>query len=189
MSSVSPAWAVSSPKAHRHRMPRPSPYHRSGTGSRPGAASMPGRSWSGATFAARPELARLYGLAAGTELGFALIQHTKDGEPVQVEERYVNLGAVRSFGDADLAATLPDDLLARAVADGRTRLTVEAQPANGSIAWLLGARAPRSLPAGRQTARGERSGRVGRAPVPPRRISPRRFGLSPSVSGRRACRA
>jgi GntR family histidine utilization transcriptional repressor len=91
-----------------------------------------------ATFAARPELARLYGLAPGTQLGFALIRHTRDEEPIQVEERYVNLGAVPGFADADLSATLPDDLLSKAIADGKTRVTIEAQPASGSIAWLLG---------------------------------------------------
>jgi len=91
-----------------------------------------------ATFAARPELARLYGLAPGTELGFALIRHTRDGEPIQVEERYVNLGVVPRFRDADLSATLPDDLLAQTIAGGVTHVTVEAQPASGSIGWLLG---------------------------------------------------
>ncbi len=88
-------------------------------------------------FTARPELARLYDLPAGTRFAFALLVHSADGTPIQAEERYVNLEIAERFADADIAATLPSDLLAPFQARGTRRLRAEAVKPASRIAGLL----------------------------------------------------
>jgi GntR family histidine utilization transcriptional repressor len=90
-----------------------------------------------ARFDARPELAKLYGLAPGTKLAFALVLHAQSDGPIQLEERYVNMDAVPAYAGADLGKELPDDVLARAIPNGSTRSTIEAvQPARRAAELL-----------------------------------------------------
>ncbi len=93
-----------------------------------------------ARFEARPELARLYGLPAGTRLAFALILHAENDRPVQLEERHINLDAVPSYAETEL----PDDMLARALPGATTHTTVEAVPPNRRTAELLDMKAQES---------------------------------------------
>jgi GntR family transcriptional regulator, histidine utilization repressor len=120
---------------------------------RPEAASMPlasirdwiarrgGRhSWrtvETARFGARPELAKLYDLAPGTPLAFALLLHAENGAAIQLEERFVNLDAAPDFAGADLGRSLPDDVLAGLLPDGTSLVTVEAIRPSGRVADLL----------------------------------------------------
>lgn len=90
-----------------------------------------------ARFEARPELARLYGLKPGAPLAFALLLHSENNAPIQIEERFVNLDAAPDFADADLTKSLPDDILARALPGNTSHVTIEAAQPNRHSVDLL----------------------------------------------------
>ncbi len=65
--------------------------------------------------AASPEIAAWLDLRAGESVFHSLCLHLEDGQPVQLEERYVNPVAVPEFLAQDLRATPPSEYLVRHV--------------------------------------------------------------------------
>lgn len=57
------------------------------------------------------ELARSFGIMPKTELFHSLIVHYENGQPIQVEDRYVNPKVAPGYGDADFSKMTPHEYL------------------------------------------------------------------------------
>jgi GntR family histidine utilization transcriptional repressor len=83
-------------------------------------------------------LARAFGLAAGTPLFHSVIVHEENGQPIQVEDRWVNPACAPSYLDQDFTRITPNEhLMAAAPLQGAT-YSIEALPAPRDVAEMLG---------------------------------------------------
>ena len=83
-------------------------------------------------------LARQFELAPGTPLFHSLIVHAENGQPIQVEDRWVNPACAPAYLDQDYTRTTPNEhLMAAAPLQGAT-YSIEALPAPRDVAEMLG---------------------------------------------------
>jgi GntR family histidine utilization transcriptional repressor len=83
-------------------------------------------------------LARQFELAAGTPLFHSIIVHEENGQPIQVEDRWVNPACAPSYLEQDFSRTTPNEhLMAAAPLQGAT-YSIEALPAPREVAEMLG---------------------------------------------------
>ena len=87
---------------------------------------------------ANEALARQFELAAGTPLFHSIIVHEENGQPIQVEDRWVNPACAPAYLEQDFSRTTPNEhLMAAAPLQGAT-YSIEALPAPREVAEMLG---------------------------------------------------
>lgn len=87
---------------------------------------------------ANEALARQFGLATGAPLFHSIIVHEENGEPIQVEDRWVNPACAPAYLEQDFSRTTPNEhLMAAAPLQGAT-YSIEALPAPREVAEMLG---------------------------------------------------
>ena len=87
---------------------------------------------------ANEALARQFGLAAGALLFHSIIVHEENGQPIQVEDRWVNPACAPAYLEQDFSRTTPNEhLMAAAPLQGAT-YSIEALPAPREVADMLG---------------------------------------------------
>ena len=87
---------------------------------------------------ANEALARQFELAAGTPLFHSIIVHEENGQPIQVEDRWVNPACAPAYLEQDFSRTTPNEhLMAAAPLQGAT-YSIEALPAPRDVAEMLG---------------------------------------------------
>jgi GntR family transcriptional regulator, histidine utilization repressor len=83
-------------------------------------------------------LARQFALAAGSLLFHSIIVHEENGQPIQVEDRWVNPACAPAYLDQDFTRITPNEhLMAAAPLQGAT-YSIEALPAPREVAEMLG---------------------------------------------------
>ena len=83
-------------------------------------------------------LARQFALEPGASLFHSLIVHAENGEPIQVEERWVDPACAPAYLEQDFTRTTPNEhLMAAAPLQGAT-YSIEALPAPRDVAEMLG---------------------------------------------------
>jgi GntR family histidine utilization transcriptional repressor len=88
--------------------------------------------------AASDALARQFDLAPGSTLFHSLIVHDENGQPIQVEDRWVNPACAPAYLAQDFARITPNEhLMAVAPLQGAT-YSIEALPAPRDVAEMLG---------------------------------------------------
>jgi GntR family histidine utilization transcriptional repressor len=87
---------------------------------------------------ANEALARQFELAAGTPLFHSIIVHEENGQPIQVEDRWVNPACAPAYLEQDFSRTTPNEhLMVAAPLQGAT-YSIEALPAPRDVAEMLG---------------------------------------------------
>jgi GntR family histidine utilization transcriptional repressor len=82
-------------------------------------------------------LARQFELAAGAPLFHSIIVHEENGQPIQVEDRWVNPACAPAYLEQDFSRTTPNEhLMAAAPLQGAT-YSIEALPAPREVADML----------------------------------------------------
>ncbi|MDN4055278.1 histidine utilization repressor [Massilia sp. YIM B02763] len=83
-------------------------------------------------------LAQQFALDPGTVLFHSLIVHAENGEPIQVEDRWVNPACAPAYLEQDFSRTTPNEhLMVAAPLQGAT-YSIEALPAPRDVAEMLG---------------------------------------------------
>lgn len=82
-------------------------------------------------------LAEQLGLAAGDEVFHTLIVHLENGQPLQLEDRFVNPACSPGYLQADFSRTTPTQVLFETTALWRAQYSIEAEPATSQEAKLL----------------------------------------------------
>lgn len=82
-------------------------------------------------------LADQLGLAAGDEIFHTLIVHLENGQPLQLEDRFVNPACSPGYLQADFSRTTPTQVLFETTALWRAQYSIEAEPATAQEAKLL----------------------------------------------------
>jgi GntR family histidine utilization transcriptional repressor len=87
---------------------------------------------------ANEALARQFELAAGTPLFHSIIVHEENGQPIQVEDRWVNPACAPAYLEQDFSRSTPNEhLMVAAPLQGAT-YSIEALPAPREVAEMLG---------------------------------------------------
>lgn len=86
---------------------------------------------------ANETLAAEFNVAANTYLFHSVMLHFEDGEPIQVEERWVNPNVAPEYLQQDFSRTTPNEYLLENVPLQSGEYTVEALPAPEAIAEML----------------------------------------------------
>jgi GntR family histidine utilization transcriptional repressor len=82
-------------------------------------------------------LARQFDLAPGTTLFHSLIVHDENGQPIQVEDRWVNPACAPAYLDQDFARITPNEHLMEAAPLQGATYSIEALPAPRDVAEML----------------------------------------------------
>jgi GntR family transcriptional regulator, histidine utilization repressor len=110
----------------------------------------------------KPELAARFGISAGAPLFHSQILHFENGQPLQVEDRWVNPEEVPEYLQQDFTAITPTHYLFEVTALWSARYTIEAAaPSAREARWLGIERAAPCLVLTRETA--SRRGLISRA--------------------------
>jgi len=88
--------------------------------------------------AADPVVAGALGLAAGADLFHTVIVHLEDGEPIQLEDRFVNPAYAPGYLDTDFSAVTPNAVLTAIGRPTEAEQVVEAILPDARTARLLG---------------------------------------------------
>jgi GntR family transcriptional regulator, histidine utilization repressor len=83
-------------------------------------------------------LARQFDLAPGTPLFHSLIVHDENGQPIQVEDRWVNPACAPAYLEQDFARITPNEHLMEAAPLQGATYSIEALPAPREVAEMLG---------------------------------------------------
>lgn len=86
---------------------------------------------------ARPTTARQFGLPTGAELFHSRLLHLADGQPLQLEDRFVNPVCAPDYLDIDFQVEIPHQYLMRAAPLQRAEHVIEAEAANKRLARVL----------------------------------------------------
>lgn len=87
--------------------------------------------------AARATTASQFGLPAATELFHSRLLHRADGQPLQLEDRFVNPACAPDYLDIDFHVEIPHQYLMRAAPLQRTEHVIEAEAADKRLARVL----------------------------------------------------
>jgi GntR family histidine utilization transcriptional repressor len=82
-------------------------------------------------------LARQFDLAPGTPLFHSLIVHDENGQPIQVEDRWVNPECAPAYLEQDFARITPNEHLMEAAPLQGATYSIEALPAPRDVAEML----------------------------------------------------
>jgi GntR family histidine utilization transcriptional repressor len=83
-------------------------------------------------------LARQFELEPGTPLFHSLIVHDENGQPIQVEDRWVNPACAPAYLEQDFARITPNEHLMEAAPLQGATYSIEALPAPREVAEMLG---------------------------------------------------
>jgi len=87
--------------------------------------------------AARPATARQFGLPTGTELFHSRLLHRANGQPLQLEDRFVNPTCAPDYLDIDFHVEIPHQYLMRTAPLQRIEHVIEAEAADKRLARAL----------------------------------------------------
>lgn len=87
--------------------------------------------------AARSTTSRQFGLSTGSELFHSRLLHLADGQPLQLEDRFVNPACAPDYLQIDFEVEIPHQYLMRAAPLQRIEHVIEAEAAGKRLARIL----------------------------------------------------